>query len=88
MYFGFSDGSFRVSPGFKYEKEKTSESCKDYDPRLRPWYASNVYSRKKMIILVENSKRMYEHSTRNQSIKMSLQALLKTGEEGDYFNVI
>jgi hypothetical protein len=41
-----------------------------------------------MIILVENSRRIYEHSTRNQSIKLSLQGLLRTGDEGDYFNVI
>ena len=31
---------------------------------------------------------MYQHSTRNQTVKMALQALLKTGEDGDYFNVI
>lgn len=81
-------GAIRVSPGFKTEKEKLTESCKNFDPRLRPWYANNAYHRKKMVIIIQNSRPIHSQPNRYPSIQKSLKALLKTAEPSDLFNII
>nr|PNR59455.1 hypothetical protein PHYPA_002246 [Physcomitrium patens] len=53
VYFGASDGSFRVFPG---SDEANCENS--YEPRIRPWYRRSIHARKSIVVLIDTGSTM------------------------------
>ena len=51
-YFGSNSGPFRIYPG------RYSENCRDYDPRVRPWFVAASSGPKNVLLVVDVSGSM------------------------------
>jgi hypothetical protein len=57
-YIGTNLGAFRSYPSTRQIDYET-DSCTDYDPRFRPWYATATSGAKNVILLIDTSGSMY-----------------------------
>ena len=95
-YFGDIYGQFRNYPG--YARERDSNGCKPYDPRIRPWYLAASSGPKDVVIVLDISGSMnqYVSSTKSRMtiIKETLNGadgkagLLDTFSFSDYISIV
>ena len=51
------NGVWRSFPGTLYGNDE-SGNCKDYDPRMRPWYIAATTGGKNLIVIIDTSGSM------------------------------
>ncbi|XP_070573323.1 voltage-dependent calcium channel subunit alpha-2/delta-3-like isoform X4 [Ptychodera flava] len=85
QYFGSYTGFFRNYPGIKWSPDE-KKALDLYDCRNRGWYIRAATSPKNMVILVDTSGSML--GLRNDIAKHTVQTLIKTLGDDDFFNVI
>ena len=79
-YFGSHNGIWRAYPGDA--RTRTEEGCREYDPRVRPWYLSAASGSKNLVILIDVSGSMNSFDGDNFESRMDLVRDAVTGTKG------
>jgi len=79
-YFGSHNGIWRAYPGDA--RTRTEEGCREYDPRVRPWYLSAASGSKNLVILIDVSGSMNSFDGDNFESRMDLVRDAVTGTRG------
>jgi hypothetical protein len=85
-FVGTEMGAFAIAPQW----EGAKANCRDYDPRLRPWYAEAIAGRKNVVIVIDGSSASNGNSAGEGmvSLKQAARAVLGTLAAGDTANVV
>lgn len=82
-FIGSPQGAIRTYPS---TIQAASYGCKDFDSRLRPWYAAATTNGKNIVILVERSK--YMRDGKLEAAIIAGKAMINTLSHNDYFSVV
>jgi hypothetical protein len=85
-FIGTETGSSMIAPQW----EGSKANCRDYDPRLRPWYAEAIAGRRNVVIVIDGSSAVGANSGGEGivSLKQAARAVLGTLAAGDSANIV
>ena len=69
-YFGSYNGVWRAYPGDARTRDE--QGCREYDPRVRPWYLSAASGSKNLVIVIDVSGSMNAYDGSNFDSRMDL----------------
>ena len=69
-YFGSYNGIWRAYPGDARTRDE--QGCREYDPRVRPWYLSAASGSKNLVIVIDVSGSMNAYDGSNFDSRMDL----------------
>ncbi len=69
-YFGSYNGIWRAYPGDARTRDE--QGCREYDPRVRPWYLSAASGSKNLVIVIDRSGSMNTYDGSNFDSRMDL----------------